>query len=451
MLPVSDPAPRAPTVFLSYASQDREAARRLGFALPAFGIEVWYDESELGGGDAWDRKIRQQIRECDYFMPLISAQTEARREGYFRREWRLAVERTLDMADDHPFLLPVVIDDTDATRARVPEKFFAVQWLRVPDGAPNPAIEALCRRLTSSGILPNPAPPAAVHPLSQDAAHGAGNAPNAAAANAAAASAAAANAGAPSANAAYSAPGQGSGSPPLSGQPPLTESFPVHQPGQGVRFGFEVLIWSLRNLWVLFKRLPRWIRYVVTVWLMIALFSHGSSRRQDQDDDLATQAKLKAVAEQYAKNPKDMAKLGATVAKQFADAVEEDNTVSLLAMPFTAPVGDAEAAKLADAAFAQTYTRISLTQRGAPVAGDSGVTKCDLKTLVARAEAKHTRYVLCGNVAAVASAPAALTIALIDAKAAQEIWSGSYPLSGADPAKIGEDVAAQVPKAASDD
>jgi hypothetical protein len=96
-------ATAAPTVFLSYASSDREAARVLRDALPNFGLEVWYDESELGGGDVWDQKIRKQIRECDYFMPIISAQTEARHEGYFRREWRLAVERTLDMADDHAF------------------------------------------------------------------------------------------------------------------------------------------------------------------------------------------------------------------------------------------------------------------------------------------------------------------------------------------------------------
>jgi hypothetical protein len=99
-----------PTVFLSYASEDREAARLIGDALPAHGIEVWFDESELGGGDAWDQKIRRQIRECDYFMALVSAQTEARHEGYFRREWRLAIERSLDIADDHLFLLPVVID-----------------------------------------------------------------------------------------------------------------------------------------------------------------------------------------------------------------------------------------------------------------------------------------------------------------------------------------------------
>src|SRR5215472_378676 len=154
---VADPAasdrPR-PTVFLSYASEDRLAAQALRDALPAFGLEVWYDESDLVGGDAWDQKIRRQIRECDYFMPVISAHTEARSEGYFRREWRLAVERTLDMADDHVFLLPVVIDRTTDAGARVPDRFRAVQWLRVPDGQPNAALEALCKRLLSGTVAP---------------------------------------------------------------------------------------------------------------------------------------------------------------------------------------------------------------------------------------------------------------------------------------------------------
>src|SRR6202522_1423837 len=147
----SDPGRPLPSVFLSYASEDRQAARTIGNALPAFGLEVWYDESELGGGDVWDQKIRKQIRDCDYFMPIISAQTEARHEGYFRREWRLAVERTLDMADDHAFLLPVVIDDTSQSGARVPEKFVSIQWVRVPGGQPNAALQSLCKRLVSGG------------------------------------------------------------------------------------------------------------------------------------------------------------------------------------------------------------------------------------------------------------------------------------------------------------
>ena len=39
-------------VFLSYASEDQGAAERLCAALRAAGIEVWFDQSELRGGDA---------------------------------------------------------------------------------------------------------------------------------------------------------------------------------------------------------------------------------------------------------------------------------------------------------------------------------------------------------------------------------------------------------------
>ena len=70
-----------PTLFISYASQDRDAARRIRDTLIAQGIDVWYDEEELTGGDAWDQMIRQRIRECDYFMPVISGTTQRRREG----------------------------------------------------------------------------------------------------------------------------------------------------------------------------------------------------------------------------------------------------------------------------------------------------------------------------------------------------------------------------------
>jgi hypothetical protein len=81
----------AGAVFLSYASQDAEAAKRICEALRAAGIEVWFDQSELRGGDAWDRSIRQQIHDCALFVPIISQHTHERLEGYFRLEWKLAV------------------------------------------------------------------------------------------------------------------------------------------------------------------------------------------------------------------------------------------------------------------------------------------------------------------------------------------------------------------------
>ena len=40
------------TVFLSYASQDADVARRICEALRSAGLEVWFDQSELRGGDA---------------------------------------------------------------------------------------------------------------------------------------------------------------------------------------------------------------------------------------------------------------------------------------------------------------------------------------------------------------------------------------------------------------
>ena len=88
---MSEPLLKA--VFLSYAREDADAARRIADALRAFGVEVWFDMSELRGGDVWDQKIRKQIKDCALFMPLISSQSDQRGEGYFRLEWKLAVER----------------------------------------------------------------------------------------------------------------------------------------------------------------------------------------------------------------------------------------------------------------------------------------------------------------------------------------------------------------------
>jgi hypothetical protein len=133
--PVTEPAH---AVFLSYASQDVEAAKRICDALRTAGTEVWFDQSELRGGEAWDRQITRQIRECALFLAVISTHTEERSEGYFRREWRVAVERMRDMADDQTFLLPVVIDSTREDTARVPDRFREFQWLRLSAGETPP-------------------------------------------------------------------------------------------------------------------------------------------------------------------------------------------------------------------------------------------------------------------------------------------------------------------------
>ena len=153
----------AKAVFLSYASQDAEAARRICDALRQMSVEVWFDQSALRGGDAWDASIRRQIKDCALFVPIISANTQARAEGYFRREWNLAAGRTLDIADDQAFLLPVVIDATLDASARVPEKFRDVQWSHLPAGTPSTAFVEHVHRLLSDDAPAMPiAPPHAM-------------------------------------------------------------------------------------------------------------------------------------------------------------------------------------------------------------------------------------------------------------------------------------------------
>jgi TolB-like protein/lipoprotein NlpI len=144
-------------VFLSYASQDADAAARICAALRAAGIEVWFDKSELRGGDAWDRSIRQQIHDCALFVAIISQHTHERLEGYFRREWRLAVERAGDMAENKSFLVPVAIDGTSEQDPSVPEKFRERQWTRLPGGETPPAFVERITRLLSPELSPTSA------------------------------------------------------------------------------------------------------------------------------------------------------------------------------------------------------------------------------------------------------------------------------------------------------
>jgi TolB-like protein len=160
-------------IFVSYTSQDADAVRRLCEALRAAGLVVWFDQNELRGGDAWDASIRRQIRDCALFMPVISANTEARPEGYFRLEWRLAIERFNLMADDHAFLMPVVIDGTDEATARVPDRFRERQWTRLAGGEPSPAFIEQVRRTLDvvSGKAATPHGIPAALPYSRPARH----------------------------------------------------------------------------------------------------------------------------------------------------------------------------------------------------------------------------------------------------------------------------------------
>jgi len=121
-------------VFISYAREDLPAVQQIKAGLDAAGITTWFDLDRLEVGDDYDRKIRGNIARCSYFIPVVSASTQRRLEGYFRREWSYAMDRVRNMADGALFILPVSIDATSAAEALVPDKFKALHFSQLPDG-----------------------------------------------------------------------------------------------------------------------------------------------------------------------------------------------------------------------------------------------------------------------------------------------------------------------------
>jgi hypothetical protein len=121
-------------VFISYSREDLPAVQQIKAGLEAAGITTWFDMDRLEAGDDYDRKIQRNIARCSYFIPVVSANTQRRLEGYFRREWSYALDRVRNMADGAIFILPVTVDATQAGDALVPDKFKALHFNHLEGG-----------------------------------------------------------------------------------------------------------------------------------------------------------------------------------------------------------------------------------------------------------------------------------------------------------------------------
>lgn len=143
------------SIFLSYSRHDFAAAQQLCKDLQELRIEaVWFDHDRLQPGDEWSKAIASAIKRCYLFVPLISSHTEQRNEGYFREEWKQAVERDRQI-EGRAFIVPVVIDADYSGNAAdyrlVPQEFLAKQFGHAPHGKLNEALRdrliALIREL----------------------------------------------------------------------------------------------------------------------------------------------------------------------------------------------------------------------------------------------------------------------------------------------------------------
>lgn len=102
----------AGSVFISYASEDRDAAFRLADQLTVAGLEVWIDR-RINPGDDYRVLIERHIRECSAFIPVLSQHTQTDDARWFRREWELSRDiASLYFGTGRSFIFPVVVDET---------------------------------------------------------------------------------------------------------------------------------------------------------------------------------------------------------------------------------------------------------------------------------------------------------------------------------------------------
>jgi hypothetical protein len=141
------------SLFISFANEDREAARNLKAALEQAGLDVWLDEHELEPGIDWEPYIRRNIARCAVFIPLLSHRAQQKKKGYFRVEWREAIRQDAYMAESRRFIQPVALDDLGPGAEDVPDLFWERQVSRFPDGRPSRAFVDQLRELVRQARL----------------------------------------------------------------------------------------------------------------------------------------------------------------------------------------------------------------------------------------------------------------------------------------------------------
>jgi len=113
-----------PTVFISYAREDIETARRLYEDLKRAGAEPWFDKESLLPGQKWKVAIRQAITDSRYFLAVLSSKSVTKR-GFVHRELTEALELLDEFPESEIFIIPVRLDDSRPSH----EKLLELHWV----------------------------------------------------------------------------------------------------------------------------------------------------------------------------------------------------------------------------------------------------------------------------------------------------------------------------------
>ncbi len=102
-------------IFISYAHEDTESARRLYNELHSItGIKPWFDKECLQPGMKWQPAIRKNIRESSLFFALLSKCSTAKK-GFINTEMREAIAIWEQFPDGQIFLIPIRLEECQSS------------------------------------------------------------------------------------------------------------------------------------------------------------------------------------------------------------------------------------------------------------------------------------------------------------------------------------------------
>ena len=111
-------------IFISYAREDADVARRLYADLRDAGLSPWMDINDLIPGQAWKEAVEAAIRDSSYFLALISKHSISKR-GFIQKELRIALDGYEEVSPADVFLIPVRLEDVVPAHRALAE----LQWV----------------------------------------------------------------------------------------------------------------------------------------------------------------------------------------------------------------------------------------------------------------------------------------------------------------------------------
>ena len=122
------------TVFLSYASTDRDIVRQVASGLTNAGIRVWFDEFSLKPGSEWVREIERGLDAADFIVFFISPNSVG--SGWAQKELQIALHRQIS-GESEPMIYLFFSNPLPFLLLR------DIQWLDMTDKSIDQAVDEI--------------------------------------------------------------------------------------------------------------------------------------------------------------------------------------------------------------------------------------------------------------------------------------------------------------------